>query len=135
VGHTITSAPKDQLKEGDLVVTIIHDHGTRYLGKMFNEDWLRERGFLKDEKLNAGSILENRERQEIVTIDAGQSVLEAINTIKMLNISQLPVTQHEMVVGKVTEGDILNALLENNSAKSFKVADVMTKPFPRMEGL
>lgn len=121
---------KDQLKEGDLVVTIIHDHGTRYLGKMFNEDWLRERGFLKDEKLNAGSILENRERQEIVTIDAGQSVLEAINTIKMLNISQLPVTQHEMVVGKVTEGDILNALLENNSAKSFKVADVMTKPFP-----
>ncbi|MGV3703748.1 MAG: pyridoxal-phosphate dependent enzyme [Arcticibacter sp.] len=121
---------KDQLKEGDLVVVIIHDHGTRYLGKMFNEDWLRERGFLKDEKLTAGAILANRESQEIVTIDADQSVLEAINTIKMLNISQLPVTQHDMVVGKVTESDILSALLENPSAKSFKVLDVMTKPFP-----
>lgn len=121
---------KDQLKEGDLVVVIIHDHGTRYLAKMFNEDWLRERGFLKDERLTAGSILDNRESQEIVTIDADQSVLEAINTIKMLNISQLPVTQHDMVVGKVTESDILSALLENPSAKSFKVLDVMTKPFP-----
>lgn len=121
---------KDQLKAGDLVVVIVHDHGTRYLGKMFNEDWLRERGFMKDEKLTAGSILDNRESQEIVTIDADQSVLEAINTIKMLNISQLPVTQHDMVVGKVTESDILNALLEHPSAKSFKVLDVMTKPFP-----
>lgn len=121
---------KDQLKEGDLVVVIIHDHGTRYLAKMFNEDWLRERGFLKDERLTAGSILDNRESQEIVTIDADQSVLEAINTIKMLNISQLPVTQHDMVVGKVTESDILSALLENPSAKSFQVLDVMTKPFP-----
>jgi len=121
---------KDKLSEGDLVVVIVHDHGTRYLGKMFNEDWLRERGFMKDEKLTAGSILDNRESQEIVTIDAGQSVLEAINTIKMLNISQLPVTQHDMVVGKVTESDILNALLEHPSAKSFKVLDVMTKPFP-----
>jgi len=121
---------KDRLKAGDLVVVIVHDHGTRYLGKMFNEDWLRERGFLKDEKLTAGSILDNRESQDIVTIDADQSVLEAINTIKMLNISQLPVTQHDMVVGKVTESDILNALLEHPSAKSFKVLDVMTKPFP-----
>jgi cystathionine beta-synthase len=121
---------KDLLKAGDLVVVVVHDHGTRYLGKMFNEDWLRERGFMKDEKLTAGSILDNRESQEIVTIDADQSVLEAINTIKMLNISQLPVTQHDMVVGKVTESDILNALLEHPSAKSFKVLDVMTKPFP-----
>lgn len=121
---------KDQLKSGDLVVVIVHDHGTRYLGKMFNDDWLKERGFMKDEKLTAGSILDSKESQEIVTIDAGQSVLEAINTIKMLNISQLPVTQHDMVVGKVTESDILNALLEYPSAKSFKVLDVMTKPFP-----
>src|SRR5690606_4800034 len=35
---------KNQLKEDDLVVVIVHDHGTRYLGKMFNDDWLKERG-------------------------------------------------------------------------------------------
>lgn len=48
---------KDSLKEDDLVVVIFHDHGSRYMGKMYNEDWLRERGFLEDEKLNAKSIL------------------------------------------------------------------------------
>ncbi|HQS52277.1 MAG TPA: pyridoxal-phosphate dependent enzyme, partial [Daejeonella sp.] len=60
---------KDELKEGDVVVVIFHDHGSRYMGKMYNEDWLRERGFLTDEKLTAKSILIKRGRQEIVTID------------------------------------------------------------------
>ncbi|MGX5689108.1 pyridoxal-phosphate dependent enzyme [Arcticibacter tournemirensis] len=121
---------KEHLKEDDLVVVIVHDHGTRYLAKMYNEDWLRERGFLKDEKLTAKSILSRRERQEIVTIDADKTVLEAINTIKILNISQIPVTQHGKIAGKITESDILSSLLENPSMKSAGVQEVMTKPFP-----
>ncbi|RXF69689.1 pyridoxal-phosphate dependent enzyme [Arcticibacter tournemirensis] len=121
---------KEHLKEDDLVVVIVHDHGTRYLAKMYNEDWLRERGFLKDEKLTAKSILSRRERQEIVTIDADKTVLEAINTIKTLNISQIPVTQHGKIAGKITESDILSSLLENPSMKSAGVHEVMTKPFP-----
>ncbi len=121
---------KEHLKEDDLVVVIVHDHGTRYLAKMYNEDWLRERGFLKDEKLTAKSILSKRERQDIVTIDADKTVLEAINTIKTLNISQIPVTQHGKIAGKITESDILSSLLENPSMKSASVQEVMTKPFP-----
>jgi len=121
---------KDELKEGDVVVIIFHDHGSRYMGKMYNEDWLRERGFLTDEKLTAKSILSKRGRQEIVTIDCEQSVLQAINTIKSLNISQIPVTQKGMVVGKITESDILNAVLENPSLRSGSVKDIMTSSFP-----
>jgi len=121
---------KDELKEGDVVVIIFHDHGSRYMGKMYNEDWLRERGFLTDEKLTAKSILSKRGRQEIVTIDCEQSVLQAINTIKSLNISQIPVTQKGMVVGKITESDILNAVLENPSLRSGSVKDIMTASFP-----
>lgn len=121
---------KDQLTETDVVVVIIHDHGTRYLGKMYNEDWLRERGFIKDEKLRAAAILQRRESQEIVTIDVDKTVLEAINIIKTLNISQLPVVQLGMIVGKITESDILSNLLENPSLKSSKVGEIMTKPFP-----
>lgn len=37
---------KDQLKKGDLVVIILHDHGSRYIGKLFNEDWMKEQGFI-----------------------------------------------------------------------------------------
>jgi cystathionine beta-synthase len=121
---------KDELKESDVVVIIFHDHGSRYMAKMYNEDWLRERGFLEDEKLTAKSILTKRGRQEIVTIDCEQSVLQAINTIKSLNISQIPVTQKGMVVGKITESDILSAVLENPALRSGNVKDIMTASFP-----
>src|SRR5690606_1248856 len=105
-------------------------HGSRYMGKMYNEDWLRERGFLKDEKLTAKSILKKRANQEIITVDVKQSVLETFNVMKSLNISQIPLTQQGMVVGKVTEADILNALLDNPSLKSAEVETIASKPFP-----
>ncbi|TSJ40652.1 cystathionine beta-synthase [Mucilaginibacter corticis] len=121
---------KDKFKEGDVVVVVFPDHGTRYLGKMYNDDWLRDRGFLKDGKLTAKDIISKKESREIVTIDSEKSVLEAINTIKSLNISQIPVTQAGMVIGKITESDILNALLENPSLKSQPVKTISTAPFP-----
>jgi cystathionine beta-synthase len=39
---------KNELKASDVVVIIFHDHGTRYLGKMYNDDWLRAQGYLED---------------------------------------------------------------------------------------
>ena len=38
---------KDQLTENDLVVVIFHDHGSRYLGKMFNDDWMKKMGYIE----------------------------------------------------------------------------------------
>lgn len=121
---------KDKFKEGDVVVVIFPDHGTRYLGKMYNDDWLRDRGFLKDGKLTARDIISKKENQQIVTIDCEKTVLEAINTIKSLNISQIPVTQTGMVIGKITESDILNSLIENPSIKSQPIKNITTAPFP-----
>ena len=121
---------KDELKEGDVVVIIFPDHGSRYMGKMYNEDWLRERGFLKDERLTASSILAKRESQATVPIECENTVLDAISTIKSLNISQIPVTQKGMVIGKITETDILHAVMENPTAKSISVKEIMTPSFP-----
>jgi len=39
---------KDELKEEDVVVVIFHDHGSRYMGKMYNPEWLREKGYLEE---------------------------------------------------------------------------------------
>jgi cystathionine beta-synthase len=121
---------KHMFKEGDVVVIIFPDHGSRYMAKMYNEDWLRERGFLKDEKMTAKDIISKKERQEIITIDCEKTVLEAINMIKSLNISQIPVTQKGMVIGKITESDILDALLENPALKSHAIQSITTAPFP-----
>ncbi|HLS96220.1 MAG TPA: pyridoxal-phosphate dependent enzyme [Sphingobacterium sp.] len=122
LGHSLT--------EEDVVVVIFHDHGSRYMGKMYNDDWLRERGFLEDKKLTAKSILEKRGGQRVVTADVEQSVAEIFNLMKTLNISQIPVTQQGMVIGKVTESDILNALLESPALKSARVGTITSKPFP-----
>lgn len=121
---------KETFKAGDVVVIIFPDHGSRYMAKMYNEDWLRERGFLKDEKLTAHDIIKKKERQEIITIDCEKSILEAINVIKSLNISQIPVTQKGMVIGKITESGILDALLENPALKSCPVQTITTASFP-----
>jgi len=121
---------KDRFKKGDVVVIIFPDHGSRYMGKMYNDDWLRDRGFLKEEKLTARHIIHKKENQQIVTIDCEKTVLEAINTIKSLNISQIPVTQAGLVIGKITESDILNSLIENPSIKSQPVKNITTAPFP-----
>ncbi|HIY75837.1 MAG TPA: pyridoxal-phosphate dependent enzyme [Candidatus Sphingobacterium stercorigallinarum] len=120
----------NRLKPSDVVVVIFHDHGSRYMGKMYNDDWLRERGFLKEEKLTAKSILERRERQQMITADVDQSISETFKAMKSLHISQIPVTQKGMVIGKVTESDILHALLENQSLRSSPVASIVTTPFP-----
>ncbi|RYX99013.1 CBS domain-containing protein [bacterium] len=88
------------------------------------------RRFLKDEKLTAKSILAKREPQEMITIDSEKTVLEAINTMKTLYISQLPVLQQGMVIGKITESDILTALLENPSIKSSEVGSITSASFP-----
>lgn len=121
---------KDRFKEGDVVVIIFPDHGSRYMGKMYNDDWLRDRGFLKDEKMTARHIIQKKENQQIITIDCEKTVLEAINTIKSLNISQIPVTQQGMVIGKITESDILSSLIENPSIKSQPIKNITTAPFP-----
>ena len=121
---------KNRFKAGDVVVVIFPDHGSRYMGKMFNEDWLRERGFLTDTKLTARNIIAKKENQEIITIDCEKTIMEAIGTIKTLNISQIPVTQKGMVIGKITESGILDALLENPSLRSASVKSIATSPFP-----
>ncbi|MEJ5995533.1 pyridoxal-phosphate dependent enzyme [Pedobacter sp. Du54] len=121
---------KEKLKPEDVVVVIFHDHGSRYMGKMYNDDWLRERGFLTDEKLTARSILAKSSNQEVVTLDCEKTITEAINVMKTLNISQLPITQQGMVIGKVTESNILESLLENPSLKSSPVKEIMTASLP-----
>jgi cystathionine beta-synthase len=67
---------KEMLKKGDVVVVIFHDHGTRYLGKMFNDDWMRERGFLVEEKPTAGDLLKGKDAA-LVSVEADEPVLSA----------------------------------------------------------
>ncbi|HAP01774.1 MAG TPA: cystathionine beta-synthase [Bacteroidetes bacterium] len=120
---------KDKLKKDDLVVVIFHDHGSRYVGKLYNDDWMRERGFLDVKTVN--DLLKGRSGK-IISVAPSQTVGEAIIAMKKNEIDQLPVIESEKVVGSITESKIFNLLLEDHEVRKKSIGEVMEKPFPEV---
>jgi cystathionine beta-synthase len=120
---------KDRFKKDDVIVIIFHDHGTRYVGKMFNDDWMRERGFLVEEKPKAGDLLKGRELQ-LVSVEANEPVLLAIDRMRKHNIDQLPVFENGKPVGTVTDSRLFAAILEDAEVRTQKSRVVMGPALP-----
>ncbi len=121
---------KDMFKAGDVVVVIFHDHGTRYLGKMFNDDWMRDRGFLDIKKPKAIDLITSHKNQKLVTANADGTVGEALNIMNKFGISQIPVTQNGAFVGSLNDNHLFSKLIEDGAIKNKLVKDVMQAPFP-----
>ncbi len=121
---------KDHLKSDDVVVAIFHDHGSRYVAKLYNNDWMRERGFL-DTELRVGDLISKRKDHKFISVNDTDNVRQVLKIMKEMDISQLPVMQHEKIVGSVTESNILEFILSNPLHNSEKqVAEIMAAPFP-----
>lgn len=121
---------KDQLTEDDVVVIVIHDHGSRYVGKIYNDDWMRERGFL-DTELRVKDILAKKQNKKFFSVSASETVRQAFAIMKEHDISQMPVLKDEKVVGSITENIVLNYLLDNPFSNSEKTVEtIMGDPFP-----
>src|ERR671911_201389 len=71
----------DRFKAGEVVVVIFHDHGTRYLGKMYNPEWMRDKGFVDRKGLTARDLVANREKAPLVTIDRNDLVEKAAHIL------------------------------------------------------
>lgn len=124
---------KDQLTKDDIVVVVIHDHGSRYVGKIYNDDWMRERGFL-DTELKVRDVLARKKDKQFITIAVTDTVRNALKLMKQHDISQLPVTDDSnVIVGAVTESSVLSFLLENPIEHAeASVKTIMTEPFPEV---
>src|SRR5437867_6693611 len=123
----------DRLAENDLVVIIIPDSGTRYLSKIYNDNWMRENQFLEPRiNLTAGQVLHDKVRRtgKLVSIPLGITVEEAVNIMREHDISQVPIIEGGEVVGSMSETGILNILVSDPLAKRKPVAEYMEKPFP-----
>jgi len=120
---------KPMLKPTDVVVVIFHDHGTRYLGKMFNDDWMRERGFLVEEKPTAGDLLKGKELQ-LLSVEAEEPVLNAIDKMRKHNIDQLPVFEGGKPVGTITDARLFDAILEDADVRTQAARVVMGAALP-----
>lgn len=121
---------RDRLTKDDVVVVVIHDHGSRYVGKVYNDDWMRERGFLERE-LSVKDILALKKSRQFFAVTAEDTVRTAFKLMKEHDISQMPVMRGEEMVGSITETAVLSYLLENPLGHSEeKVAAIMGSPFP-----
>lgn len=120
----------DRLTKDDIVVIIFHDHGSRYVGKVYNDDWMRERGFL-DRELKVGDLISNKSDKAFITVNRNTTVRQALEVMKGADISQMPVMNEDKIVGSVTESTLLSYILENPLSNTEKtVESIMGEPFP-----
>lgn len=136
VGNSAGSAIKGllQLKEhftkDDVVVVLFHDSGSRYVGKMFNDDWMRERGFLDEEIQKAEDIIKDHADKPLVIVRTEELVSHAIERMRKYKISQIPVIDTTGFVGSVDESDLFQSYVEDKQTAEKPIKDVMGKPYP-----
>jgi cystathionine beta-synthase len=122
----------DRFKKGDVVVVIFHDHGTRYLGKMFNDDWMRDRGFLPaSPKALALDLVKGHSHLPLLTIKENDTCETAFALMQKYGISQIPVLdENKQFSGALEDAGLYAALLKNRDLMQSQVKEVMRKPFP-----
>jgi cystathionine beta-synthase len=123
---------KSRLKKDDLVVCIFHDHGSRYVAKVYNDQWMIERGFL-DVKTFKDIISSRTGKQKLVTIEPSQTVAEAVEMMKKYDIENIPVMNGNGPIGAISENGLFQKVFSNPDIKNSKVENVMERPYPLVE--
>lgn len=119
---------KKNFKKGEVAVVIFHDHGTRYLGKMFNDDWMREKGYFDKKGLTARDIVSSR--QKLISLDVNDKVSQAVKVMKQNDFSQIPVTREKRIIGALNETVLFEKLMANPDLKNGPVSEIMVPAFP-----
>ncbi len=121
---------QDQLTADDVVVVLFHDHGSRYVGKIFNDDWMRERGFLEEEYKTAGELVAKNADSPLVTVFAEELVSHAIAKMRKFGISQIPVLKDNTFAGSIDDSHVYQLLVEDPSLRDSPISSIMGAPFP-----
>jgi cystathionine beta-synthase len=120
---------KDKLKKGDVVVAILHDHGSRYVNKVYNDQWMAERGFFDVKSFK--DVVNARGKQKLITIEPTQSVADAVELMKKYDIEHIPVINKDgEIIGSVSEGGLFQKVFSNPEIRTEKIEQVMEKSFP-----
>jgi cystathionine beta-synthase len=120
---------KSKLKKDDLVVCIFHDHGSRYVAKIYNDQWMIERGFLDVKTFR--DIVNARTANPLITLHPEQTVGEAVDRMMSLHIENIPVLKDGVPVGAVSESGLFNSMLANGTdIRLKKISEVIESPYP-----
>jgi cystathionine beta-synthase len=121
----------------DFVVALLPDTGMRYLSKVYNEEWMRERGYTEssvpitaEEIVNAKKL--SGKVRELIVVRPYQTVFHALKTMQEQDISQIPVMEENIPIGTVYEDQILTLALQGKDLRKLTVREVMSNPMPKM---
>jgi cystathionine beta-synthase len=121
---------RDHFREDDVVVVVFHDHGSRYLGKMFNDDWMREKGFLEKSGMTARDLVAMRVSGELRSIESNEPVEHAVTLMSEHDFSQISITRDRRLVGSLNESHLYSQLVRNRDVKREPVETIMQQAFP-----
>jgi cystathionine beta-synthase len=122
-------AASQPLKKDDLVVCIFHDHGSRYVAKIYNDQWMMERGFM-DVKTCKDIINGRAAKQKLVTIEPGKTVAQAVDLMRKYDIEHIPVINGSGPVGAISESGLFQKIFSNPDIKNATIETVMEPAFP-----
>jgi cystathionine beta-synthase len=120
----------EHFQKGETVVVIFHDHGTRYLGKMFNDDWMQEKGFLEPTGLTARELVATKKAAPLVAVECVDTVAHAAHVMTEHGFSQIPVTSNGRIVGSINETQLYGEIVRNPEVKRGPVEAIMQPAFP-----
>ncbi len=128
--HGALEYAKENLKKDDLMVIILPDHGTRYLAKVYNDQWMKDHGFLETRSFGTARdiINERNGRESLITVEKSARVSDAILMFNREGIDQIPVTESGNFVGSITSSSILEKIIQDPQLHKRAVADVMDQP-------
>jgi len=121
---------KDHFSKNDVIVVIFHDHGSRYLAKMFNDEWMRAKGFLEVTGMTARDLVALGVSGELYAIEAARPVEDAIRIMSDHDFSQLSVTRGGRVIGSLNESHLYNEVMRDHDVKHQRVEAIMLPAFP-----
>jgi cystathionine beta-synthase len=120
---------KDLLKKDDMVVVILHDHGSRYIGKVYNDQWMMERGFMDVKTFK--DIVAGRGTKRLIATGPDNTVAEAFELMQKYHIENLPVLQNGEQIGAISESGLFARLMNNGTdIKGKRIGEVLEKPYP-----
>ena len=120
---------KDKLKKEDVVVCLFHDHGSRYLAKIYNDQWMMERGFLEVKTLK--DIVSARGlKQKLISINSSSLVSDAVSLMRKYEIEHIPVIDDNQIIGSISENGLFQKLFSNPEIKESKVIDTIESAYP-----
>ncbi len=125
---------KEKLTKDDVVVVIFHDHGSRYIGKMFNDNWVRDRGFMEDEKVNAINIIQSHGSKKLITAAPEDDLSEVLSNMTKYDISHIPVLDNGECVGSINNSELYSLLASKSRDELGKVKESMSAPYELIEG-